>query len=114
MSRGSGKGGSSRGKGNSRRHSRMSKSQRDQRSNSLNPNNRANKSGNDNRSNQLNPNNPAHDSSRQSSGSSGRWSQRMDAKSASRIQAHADKTDTNQDFKARAQSVNEKNEDEDS
>ena len=38
----------------------------------------------------------------------------MDAKSASRIQAHADKTDTNQDFKARAQSAAEKNEDEDS
>ena len=115
MSRGSGKGGSSRGKGNSRRHSRTSKSQKDQRSNSLNPNNRAhNKSGNDHRSNQMNPNNPAHDSSRQSSGSSGRWSQRMDAKGASRIQAHADKTDTNQDFKARAQSAAEKNEDEDS
>ena len=114
MSRGSGKGGSSRGKGNSRRHSRMSKSQRDQRSNSLNPNNRASKSGNDNRSNQLNPNNPAHDSSSQSSGSSGRWNQRMDAKSASRIQARADKTGTNQDFKSRAQSAAEKNEDEDS
>ena len=113
MSRGSGSGGTSRGKGNSRRHS-MSKSQKDQRSNSLNPNNRANKSGNDNRSNQMNPNNSAHDSSRQSSGGSGRWSQRMDAKSASRIQAHADKTGTNQDFKARAQSAAEKNEDEDS
>ena len=113
MSRGGGKGGSSRGKGNSRRHSRMSKSQRDQRSNSLNPNNKSNKSANDNRSNQLNPNNPAHHSSRQSSTSSGRWSQRMDAKSASRIQAHADKTGTNQDFKARAQSASEKNEDED-
>jgi hypothetical protein len=76
----------------------MSKSQKDQRSNSLNPNNQSNKSGNDNRSNQMNPNNPAHDSSRQSSGGSGRWGQRMDAKSASRIQAHADKTETNQDF----------------
>ncbi len=71
MSRGSSKGGSSRGKGNSRRHSRMSKSQRDQRANSLNPNNRANKSGNDNRSNQMNPNNSTHASSRRSSGSSG-------------------------------------------
>ena len=109
MSIGSGKGGSSRGKGNSRRHS-MTKSQRDQRANSLNPNNRANKSGNDNRSNQMNPNNPAYDSSRQSLGISGRWSQRMDAKNASRIQAHADKTGTNQDFKARAQSAAEKNE----
>jgi len=88
----------------------MTKSQRDQRANSLNPNNRANKSGNDNRSNQMNPNNPAYDSSRQSLGISGRWSQRMDAKSASRIQAHADKTGTNQDFKARAQSAAEKNE----
>ena len=110
MSRGSGKGGSSRGKGNSRRHSRMSKTQRDQRANSLNPNNKANKSGNDNRSNQMNPNNPTHDSSRQTSGSSGRWSQRMDSKSASRIQSHADKTCTNQEFKARAQSAAEKNE----
>jgi hypothetical protein len=36
----------------------------------------------------------------------------MDAKSASRIQSHADKTGTNQDFKARAQSSAEKNEDE--
>ena len=113
MSRGSGKGGSSRGRGNSRRQS-MSKSQKDQRSNSINPNNNANKSGNDNRSNQMNPNNPVHDSSRQSSTSSGRWSQRMDAKSASRIQTHADKTDTNQDFKARAQSAAENNEDENS
>ena len=109
MSRGSGRGGASRGKGNSRRHS-MTKSQRDQRANSLNPNNRSNKSGNDNRSNQMNPNNPAYNSSRQSSRISGRWSQRMDAKSASRIQAHADKTGTNQDFKARAQSTAEKNE----
>tara|TARA_A100001037_G_scaffold12_1_gene19 strand:- start:284 stop:625 length:342 start_codon:yes stop_codon:yes gene_type:complete len=113
MSRGSGKGGASRGKGNSRRHS-MTKSQRNQRANSLNPNNRANKSGNDNRSNQMNPNNPAYNSSRQSSGSSGRWSQRMDTKSASRIQAHADKTGANQDFKARAQSAAQKNEDMDS
>ena len=113
MSRGSGKGGSSRGRGNSRRHS-MSKSQKDNRSNQMNPNNRANKSGTDNRSNQMNPNNSAHDSSRQASSSSGRWRQRMDAKSASRIQTHADKTDTNQDFKARAQSAAEKNEDENS
>ena len=95
MSRGSGKGGSSRGRGNSRRHS-MSKSQKD------------------NRSNQMNPNNSAHDSSRQAAGSPGRWRQRMDSKSASRIQAHADKTDMNQDFKARAQSAAEKNEDENS
>jgi hypothetical protein len=113
MSRGSGKGGSSRGRGNSRRQS-MSKSQKDQRSNSMNPKNHAHKSGNDNRSNQMNPNNPVHDSSRQSSTSSGRWSQRMDAKSASRIQAHADKTGINQDFKARAQSAAEKNGDENS
>lgn len=113
MSRGSGKGGSSRGRGNSRRHS-MSKTQIDQRANQMNPNNPAHKSGDDNRSNQMNPNNPAHSSSGRSSGSSGRWSQRMDAKSASRIQSHADKTDTNQDFKARAQSAAEKNEDENS
>ena len=113
MSRGSGKGGASRGKGNSRRHS-TPKAQKDNRSNQMNPNNNANKSGIDNRSNQMNPNNPVHDSSRQSSTSSGRWGQRMDAKSASRIQAHADKTDINQDFKARAQSAAEKNEDENS
>ena len=95
MSRGSGKGGATRGKGNSRRNS-LSKSQKD------------------NRSNQMNPNNSAHDSSRQAAGSPGRWRQRMDSKSASRIQAHADKTDMNQDFKARAQSAAEKNEDENS
>jgi len=111
MSRGSGRGGTSRGKGNSRRDS-MSKSQKDQRSNDKNPNNSANKSGNDNRSNQMNPNNSGTESPRQSSGSSGRWSQRMDANRASRIQSHADKTGTNTDFKARAQSAAEKNDDE--
>lgn len=113
MSRGSGKGGSSRGKGNSRRHS-MSKSQKDQRANSMNPNNPTNKSGNDNHSNQMNPNNSAHDSSRQASGDSGRWRQRMDAKSASRIQSQSDKSGSNSDFKARAQSAAKKNEDENS
>ena len=91
----------------------MSKSQRDQRSNSLNPNNKAWRSGNDNRSNQMNPNNPAHNSSRQVIESSGRWSQRMDSKSASRIQSHADKTGTNQGFKTRAQSSAKRNEVED-
>ena len=55
----------------------------------------------------MNPNNSAYRSSRQSSGS---WKTRMDAKSASRIQSHADKTGNNQDFKARAQSAAEKNE----
>tara|TARA_B110000914_G_scaffold225238_1_gene245326 strand:- start:188 stop:532 length:345 start_codon:yes stop_codon:yes gene_type:complete len=113
MSRGSGKGGATRGKGNSRRNS-LSKSQKENRSNQMNPNNRANQNGTDNRSNQMNPNNSAHDSSRQAAGSPGRWRQRMDSKSASRIQAHADKTDMNQDFKARAQSAAEKNEDENS
>lgn len=99
MSRGSSSGGFSRGKGNSRRHS-MNKSSKNQRSNSMNPNNKSNKSSRDNRSNQMNPNNPK---------SLGRWSQRMDAKSVSRIQSHADKNGSNQDFKARAQSAAEKN-----
>ena len=99
MSRGSGSGGISRGKSNSRRHS-LNKSSKDQRSNSMNPNNKSNKSSRDNRSNQMNPNNPKI---------SGRWSQRMDAKSASRIQSHSDKNESNQDFKARAQSAAEKN-----
>ena len=99
MSRGSGSGGSSRGKSNSRRHS-MNKSSKNQRSNSMNPNNKSNQSSRDNRSNQMNPNNPKI---------SGRWSQRMDAKSASRIQSHSDKNESNQDFKARAQSAAEKN-----
>lgn len=111
MSRGSGRGGASRGKGNSRRDS-MSKSQKNQRSNDMNPNNSAHKSGNDNRSNQINPNNSDAESPRHSSGRSGRWGQRMDANSASRIQSHADKTGTNTDFKARAQSAAEKNDDE--
>ena len=57
--------------------------------------------------NQMNPNNSAYRSSRQSSSD---WKTRMDAKSASRIQSHADKTGNNQDFKARAQSAAEKNE----
>lgn len=109
MSRGGGKGGSSRGRGNSRRHS-MSKSQRDQRSNSLNPNNNANKAARDNRSNQLNPNNQSHKEQNGDSSVSGRWSRRMDSKSASRIQSHSDKNDTNKEFKARAQSASEKNE----
>ena len=111
MSTGGGKGGSSRGRGNSRRHS-MSKSQRDQRSKSLNPNNSANKSARDNRSNQLNPNNKSHQGQNTDASVSGRWSRRMDSKSASRIQSHSDKNDTNQEFKARAQSASEKNENE--
>tara|TARA_B100000767_G_scaffold72727_1_gene69376 strand:+ start:5638 stop:5985 length:348 start_codon:yes stop_codon:yes gene_type:complete len=109
MSRGGGSGGSSRGKGNSRRHS-MSKSQRDKRSNSLNPNNSANKAARDNRSNQLNPNNQTEQNPSETPSTSGRWSQRMDSKSASRIQSHSDKKDTNKDFKARAQSASKKNE----
>lgn len=107
MSRGSGSGGNSRGRGNSRRNS-MSKTQKDQRANSLNPNNKSNKSGRDNRSNQMNPNNSTQASPRSSSGG---WGKRMDRKSASRIQSHADKTGRNQDFKARAQSSADKNED---
>ena len=109
MSRGSGSGGNSRGRGNSRRHSR---SQRNHRANQKNPNNAANKSARDNRANQMNPNNSAHSSSR-SSGSSGSWRRRMDSDSASRIQSHADKTGRNQDFKSRAQSAAERNEDDD-
>jgi len=93
MSRGSGSGGLSRGKSNSRRHSM----------------NKSNKSSLDNRSNQMNPNNPDYDSSRRDSGSSGRWSRRMDERSALRIQSHADKTASNQDFKARVQSAAENN-----
>ena len=95
MSRGSGSGGISRGKSNSRRHS-LNKSSKDQRSNSMNPNNKSNKSSRDNRSNQMNPNNPK---------SSGRWSQRMDAKSASRIQSHK----SAQDLIDQARSATEKN-----
>ena len=113
MSRGSGKGGSSRGKGNSRRHS-MSKSQKEHRANRMNPNNPAHKSAGDSRSNQMNPNNPAHTASNRESSGSGRWSERMDERSASRIQAHADKTGTNQDFKSRAQSAADKNADDSS
>lgn len=95
MSRRSGSGGSSRGKSNSRRHS-MNKSSKNQRSNSMNPNNKSNQSSRDNRSNQMNPNNPK---------SSGRWSQRMDAKSASRIQSHK----SAQDLIDQARSAAEKN-----
>ena len=94
MSRGSGSGGSSRGKSNSRRHS-MIKSSKNQRSNSMNPNNKSNQSSRDNRSNQMHPNNPKSSRDNRSNQmnpnnpkSSGRWSQRMDAKSASRIQSH--------------------------
>ena len=110
MSGGSGRGGSSRGRGNSRRHS-MSKAQRDQRANSKNPNNPSNKSSVDNRANQLNPNNPTHNRNTSSTTHSGRWGQRMDQKSASRIQSHADKTETNQDVKQRAQRAADKNND---
>ena len=95
MSRRSGSGGSSRGKSNSRRHS-MNKSSKNQRSNSMNPNNKSNQSSRDNRSNQMNPNNPKI---------SGRWSQRMDAKSASRIQSHK----SAQDLIDQARSAAEKN-----
>jgi len=89
----------------------MSKAQRDQRANSKNPNNPSNKSSVDNRANQLNPNNPTHNRNTSSTTHSGRWGQRMDQKSASRIQSHADKTETNQDFKQRAQRAADKNND---
>ncbi len=110
MSRGSGRGGSSRGRGNSRRHS-MSKAQRDQRSNSKNPNNASHKSSVDNRANQLNPNNSAYNGGAQSSQHHGSWGRRMNQKSASRIQSHADRQGTNQGFKERAQRAASKNDD---
>lgn len=109
MSGGSGRGGSSRGRGNSRRHS-MSKTQRDQRSNSKNPNHPSHKSSVDNRANQLNPNNPSFGRESESTNRSGSWGRRMDQKSASRIQSHADKTDSNQEFKQRAQKAAQENE----
>ena len=65
----------------------------------------------DHRANQLNPNNSAHSKNANSTKHSGRWGQRMDQKSASRIQSHADKTDTNQGFKERAQRAAEENQD---
>lgn len=110
MSRGSGRGGSSRGRGNSRRHS-MSKAQRDQRSNSKNPNNASHKSSVDNRANQLNPNNSAYNGGAQSNQHHGSWGRRMDQKSASRIQSNADRQGTNQGFKERAQRAASKNDD---
>jgi len=76
----------------------------------------------DNRANQLNPTHPAYWAARghdmpsnesQSTASaqdgSGSWRQRMTAVDAARIQSHADSTDTNQEFKARAQSAAAKN-----
>lgn len=108
MSGGSGRGDSSRGRGNSRRHS-MTKTQRDQRSNSKNPNHPSHKSSVDNRANQLNPKNSAHNRNANSTKHSGRWGQRMDQKSASRIQSHADKTDSNHGFKERAQKAAQQN-----
>ena len=67
MSRGSGSGGRSRGRGNSRRSS-MTRQQKNHHSNQKNPNNPAHKGTRDNRSNQKNPNNPEHPSG---------WSERM-------------------------------------
>ncbi len=63
----------------------------------------------DNRSRQLNNENKAyHRSRRGSKGES--WRDRMDKQAASRIQGHADRTGKNQDFKRRAQSAADKNE----
>ncbi len=67
MSRGSGSGGMSRGRGNSRRSS-MTRQQKNHHSNQKNPNNPAHKGARDNRTNQKNPNNAEHLS---------RWSERM-------------------------------------
>jgi len=78
----------------------------------------------DNRANQLNPTHPAywaargHDMSshdaqlaESAQSGSGSWQQRMTAVDAARIQSRADRTDTNQEFKARAQSAATKNAD---
>lgn len=79
----------------------------------------------DNRANQLNPTHPAYWAARgsgmpshntQPKGSaqdgSGSWHQRMTTvDDAARIQSHADRTDSNQGFKARAQSAATKNAD---
>lgn len=78
----------------------------------------------DNRANQLNPTHPAYWAARgrdmpshntQPTGpaqdGSGSWRQRMTAVDAARIQSHADRTDSNQEFKARAQSAAAKNAD---
>jgi len=78
----------------------------------------------DNYANQLNPTHPAYWASRgrdmpsrdtqpaeSAQGGSGSWRQRMTAADAARIQSHADRTDTNQEFKARAQSAAAKNAD---
>ena len=90
----------------------MNKSSNNQRSNSMNPNNKSNQSSRDNRSNQMNPNNPKSSRDNRSNQmnpnnpkSSGRWSQRMDEKSASRIQSHK----SAQDLIDQARSAAEKN-----
>ena len=75
------------------------------------------KASRDNRSRQLNPEDSTYRSSRSndrssgSQGSGGNWQEKMSRLAASRIQAHSDKTGRNQDFKSRAQSAAEKNED---
>jgi len=97
MSRGDGGGNAGRNHNNGPRTHRMSKADRD------------------NRSNQLNPNNEAYRSSR-SGGSASKGSGMddarawMDQEAARRIQSHADETGRNQDFKGRAQSAADRNE----
>jgi hypothetical protein len=76
------------------------------------------KASRDNRSKQLNPENATYRSSRsdgqgpESQNSGGNWQEKMSRLAASRIQAHADKTGQNQDFKSRAQRAAEMDEDE--
>lgn len=69
-----------------------------------------NKDSRDHRSRQLNPKDEKYAQSRQETNSSVNWRTMMSEEDARRIQSHADKTGTNQDFKSRSQrsaSVNE-------
>ena len=89
------------------------------------PNNQPSRTGRskaerNNRSRQLNPKDVryeqsrgrGHSASRSKSGSSTPdWRSRMKSEDAARIQSHADRTGTNQDFKERSQRAAEKNED---
>ena len=81
----------------------MSKSDRDNRANQLNPNNRAYQSSRSSRSSASTPSDTHSESAK------GSWRSRMDARSASRIQSHADRTGENDDFKSRAQRAAERN-----
>lgn len=82
----------------------MSKAARDNRANQLNPNSSAYRSSRSSPSTKDHTNTPASNQGR------GSWRTRMDARSASRIQSHADKSGKNQDFKSRAQAAADKNE----